>query len=73
MIKKENGPSWFILSYMDNIMVVWRALAHPPTDLTEKITVSSGSYLILWEISLYRQNVDTYLRHLTNLIFLSTS
>lgn len=73
MIKKENGPSWFILSYMDNIMVVWRALAHPPTDLTEKITVSSGSYLILWAISLYRQNVDNYLRHLTNLIFLSTS
>lgn len=73
MIKKENGLSWFILSYMDNIMVVWRALAHPPTDLTEKITVSSGSYLILWAISLYRQNVDTYLRHLTNLIFLSTS
>ena len=73
MIKKENGLSWFIFSYMDNIMVVWRALAHPPTDLTEKITVSSGSYLILWAISLYRQNVDTYLRHLTNLIFLSTS
>lgn len=47
MIKKENGPSWFILSYMDNVMVVWRALAHPPTDLTEKITVSSGSCLIL--------------------------
>ena len=69
MIKKENGLSWFILSYMDNIMVV----AHPPTDLTEKITVSSGSYVILWAISLYRQNVDTYLRHLTNLIFLSTS
>ena len=73
MIKKENGLSWFILSYLDNIMVVWRALAHPPTDLTEKITVSSGSCLILWAISLYRQNVDTYLRHLTNLIFLSTS
>ena len=73
MIKKENGLSWFIFSYMDNIMVVWRALAHPPTDLTEKITVSSGSYLILWAISLYLQNVDTYLRHLTNLIFLSTS
>ena len=73
MIKKENGLSWFILSYMDNVMVVWRALAHPPTDLTEKITVSSGSYVILWAISLYRQNVDTYLRHLTNLIFLSTS
>ena len=73
MIKKENGPSWFILSYMDNVMVVWRALAHPPTDLTEKITVSSGSCLILWAISLYRQNVDTYLRHLTNLTFLSTS
>lgn len=73
MIKKENGPSWFILSYMDNVMVVWRALAHPPTDLTEKITVSSGSCLILWAISLYRQNFDTYLRHVTNLIFLSTS
>ena len=73
MIKKENGLSWFILSYMDNVMVVWRALAHPPTDLTEKITVSSGSCLILWANRLYRQNVDTYLRHLTNLIFLSTS